>query len=605
MLSAMLVLGPAPRTEALFVQPMLNLAHKDSTLGLFEAKVDAQQALTVDHGMALGSVDIFRIEPSIHAALLSSPATVPPVDSRLQLFTRTLDSLSDMAEPGMPDFRPTAAMDRSYSIIGPATLSAVDGRKFTETLPSRDFAAGSTVPPSLAAGKFALAPLSPADVHSAEAGTNTAALRLSNPSFDKADGPFGADLVIYAAPSSVEGGWVSFGGEPTELFRHRVGQVVMVIEHSMAIDLPTSSGGPGFVTGTLSTQRVWPGPSGATDPKLKPGNSTRELPQIPGESVSPSEGGFVTVPSYGAGEARSWITSWAAPVRVTQDPRVAQAYGDSGTLRTGSTLEAAQDAVFSNFNSGIAPTRHSTSEGATDGGFVEIGSVSKGLSRWSGRAQSNLTGEPTSSFAKRDAIDGLLRTLGDRDDFWDGPRIALDDDLLNSEPAVKGDGSAGSAQDFAQAFASDEGGMINLVAAYPAADPSQGSIDLPRSAAEPVLGARGIRMDKGVGQFKAFDLAAVPLERVDGSGLASIETAEDSPWAAASASSAVDARTAESSSSAANESEEQPLHATAAIPAIAVASLLAPRGRVLSRRTVAMAAHLLRWLTRKAQDDRA
>ena len=600
-----------------------NLAGKNATFDLFAAKIEAQRVLTVDHGMALGPIDILKVEPSVCSALLTTPTLVQRADTQVPLLGKTMDAITPATEIDAMAARPLAAMDWSGSAASVATFSTAGSPKFAKVLSGsgavvvtstaadgpkllvapveQSLVTGPSMSPPPSGDKFATAEPPPVGVRLVQSAVNDAGLHLFAQSPDKMAGPAGSESVLYATALGLEGGWVNLGGASSAVIHHRVGQI-MATERVMAIDSLPFGGesGPGTAA---SVGRVWLNVPG--DPKGKPEGLSQNIPQTSVGSVAPSEGGFVVLPTYGAGEARNWITGWAAAVRVSQDPKLGQAYGDNASAHAGTTYEIAQDAVFSTFTSGLAQSRHATSENAADGGFVELGSTSRGFARWSGRVQSNLTGDPLSIFEKRDALDGVLRDFSDRDDFWDGSRIAVDDDLLKGEPVANPDEAVSPAQDFTRAFASDEGGMISLIAAaYPTGGSAQASIDLPRSSAEPILGVRGIGMDKAVGRFRAFDLAAAPMERLNGSGMTTETVGDRSGAERASIPSIADTRAAQQSESSGNESEEQPLHATAAIPAIAVASLLAPRGKAVGQRSVHFVANLLRWLKQKVRDDR-
>jgi hypothetical protein len=298
------------------------------------------------------------------------------------------------------------------------------------------------------------------------------------------------------------------------------------------------------------------------------------------------------------------------PVNAAMAPAVAPQQsrgGPLGIVGAAASKDAGQDVKPSATssdnlpkpNSPAAAARSQTPENSVEGGFVEIGSASRNLSRPVVPDDGTLT-SPEQPAEGPGASQVGPALADDGNDLLDDVDAVGDKDQPTGQLATEKGLAGGAAQDSARALASDEGGMIELAAAAcQAANSSEVPAALAASPeAAPSPDGHSIRVDKVMAQFEAFDLAGGPVERPDATGLNLVEPHEEGAQAEAAgpgpAGGAPKTPAADGS-----KSDKQIGHSAAALPAIAVAALLTHKGKLRGRRWARSAAALLRSLMRR------
>jgi hypothetical protein len=307
------------------------------------------------------------------------------------------------------------------------------------------------------------------------------------------------------------------------------------------------------------------------------------------EEISlPSEGGFVELPAYNFALSGDWQVDWAG----SEGAGSAQ---DGAVHLTGpvTAVDAARNDASSTAVVARDSTRPLALENTTEGGFVDVGTVpgtlpslsgrrgriSTGRSPWDADEQDMLEsvwkdagdeeGTPWWNSEEQDWGESIWRGLGKEDEPADETGAAEEDHPQIDEHSAAGDESEEAAQGVPWAFRGEEGGMIELAAAFPGADSSAAVGE------ELSLRAKDIRMDKGVGRFQAFELATVPAQHVDELHVTAAELSEPVPPAVETASTSTsDAPAAEASASASRERSDQLAHRAAALPLVVLASLV-------------------------------
>jgi hypothetical protein len=393
--------------------------------------------------------------------------------------------------------------------------------------------------------------------------------------------------------------------------------------YAMALspNAPTVGGGEFFVTlgkrgdsGDLSPIPAPVGrslslflPSGVNDPdeyRIDTGASHFLSP--PAGSLPPAleANGFAFVVSAGGN---------GEPVNVVMAPSVAPQQARSvplGIAGVAASKDASQDAKPSvassdnlpKANSPAATARSQTAENSAEGGFVDIGSVSRSSSGPAVGDNGPLTSNPGQPTEEPLAPEVAPALADDGSDLLDDVDAVGDKDQQTSTLATE-EGLAGGVaqQDSARALASDEGGMVELAAA--AFQPANSTEVSPALAASPEAApspdGHSIRVDKVMAQFQAFDLAGGPVERPEAAGLPVVAPHAEGAQAEAAGPAPADGAP-KTPAADGGKSDKQIGHSAAALPAIAVAALLTHKNKSRGRRWAQSAAGLLRALMRRA-----
>jgi hypothetical protein len=280
-----------------------------------------------------------------------------------------------------------------------------------------------------------------------------------------------------------------------------------------------------------------------------------------------------------------WIIGAAASKDASQDVKASVASNDN----------------LPKPNSPAAAARSPTPENVVEGGFVEIGSASRNLSRPAVGDDGTLTSSPEQPTEKPLAPEVAPTLADDGNDLLDDVDAVGDKDQPTGQLATEDELAGGAAQDSARALPSEEGGMIVLAAAacQPANAPEVSPALAASPEAAPSPNGHSIRVDKVMAQFEAFDLAGGPVERPDATGLTVVEPHEEGAQAEAAGPGPADGAP-KTPAADGSKSDKQIGHSAAALPAIAVAALLTHKGKSRGRRWARSAAALLRALARRA-----
>ena len=386
-----------------------------------------------------------------------------------------------------------------------------------------------------------------------------------------------------------EGGFVSIEFVRWEPDLRPEGGLLAPYEHFIESPPPPVANGLAPLREPIPTVGDWlRGPVSHQQASRLVGLTLRLLPTS--EEISlPSEGGFVELPAYNFALDGDWQVDWAGSEGADSMQAGAVHLTEAVTAFEAARNDASSTAVVARDS-----TRPLAPENTTEGGFVDVGTVPDTLPSLSGRCGRISTGRSLWDSEEPDMLESVWENPGDEEGtpFWnseaqhwgnsiwrglgkeDEPAhetgVAEDDDPQIDEQSAAGDDSDEAAQGVHWAFHGEEGGMIELAAAFPGAA-SSASV-----GEELSLRAKGIRMDKGVGRFQAFELATVPPQYVDEFHMTAAERSEPVQPAVETASmSTSDAPTAEASASASRERSEPLVHRAAALPTIVLLASLA------------------------------
>ncbi len=318
-------------------------------------------------------------------------------------------------------------------------------------------------------------------------------------------------------------------------------------------------------------QMAWLHPSASARQEAAVGRLALGSLEVSRDADSLSQGGETSLPAY---EWIAWMDSGmesAARERARLAPSLGfEQSAAIDVVELAPRLEPAlNDPVLSSPGVVDRPRRFGV-EVEAEGGLVDIDGAADAASESFELARPRWTRDTFWHREEQDPGDSLVEDQ-------DGENEALAGDPAAARQSAESVQSGRAAQRLGLPIESDEGGMIELVAAVvTATEPTHTAKVLPRSDDQhPSHPGGSIRMDSGVALFQAFELATVPTQHVHPSGSSSEQSGETGlPAGSPPATSTLDGTPAQESLSTSGTSEEQPEGRHSAASLVVVASLV-------------------------------